>query len=194
MIIDCKGLSCPLPVVETKKYFDSITSGYATIIVDNEIAKNNVMKLAEKQKLKINLKEIENLFHITLTKAQRENIINDVYNLEENKYTIAIGSNKMGEGDDQLGKILMKSYLFALSESDIIPNSLIFLNSGVYLIEENSNTLDSVKKLRERGVDILVCGTCVEFYGIEKNIGVGEVSNMYSIVEIMNQADKLLKL
>lgn len=194
MIIDCKGLSCPLPVVETKKYFDSISSGEATVIVDNEIAKNNVIKLAEKEKLKVSLREVGNLFHIALTKGERENLNNNVDALEQNKYTIVISSNKMGEGDDDLGKILMKSYLFALSEADIVPHSLIFLNSGVYLIEENSNTLDSIKKLRERGVNILVCGTCIEFYAIEKNIGVGEVSNMYSIVEIMNEADKLLKI
>ncbi|GAA0178211.1 sulfurtransferase-like selenium metabolism protein YedF [Clostridium sediminicola] len=209
-VIDCKNMSCPLPVVNTKKYFDNIESGEAIVIVDNEIARNNIIKFAVKQRLACEMnKSSGSSYELKLTKGYEE--ISEVLNKEEKqvkenlsveenklpnseKFAIVIGSDKMGEGNDDLGKILMKSYLFALSESEIIPSHLIFLNSGVYLTEKNSNTINSINKLIQRGVEIIICGTCIEFYNIKDNIEVGEISNMYSIVEIMNESDKVLKI
>lgn len=199
-VIDCKKMSCPLPVVNTKKYFDNIDAGEATVIVDNEIARNNIMKLAVKQKFTCEMSKSGSDYKIKLIKRKEqgkdlvEDLVEEKVSLNSEKYGIVIGSNTMGSGDDDLGKILMKSYLFALSEAEIIPTHLIFLNSGVCLTEKDSNTIKSINKLKERGVDIVVCGTCIEFYNIQDNIGVGEVSNMYSIVEIINECDKVFKI
>jgi len=194
-IIDCKGLNCPLPVVNTKKYFDTIENGVATIIVDNEIAKNNVVKFAENANLEINVSEKDSLYHITITKGEgqsQELKIENNFEVNE-KFTIVVSGDKLGDGDEALGEALMKSYLFALSEADIIPNNLVFLNSGVKLVVEDSLVLESIDKLKERGVSIYSCGLCLDFYKIKDKVQVGEITNMYAIIEMMNSS-KTIKL
>lgn len=194
-IIDCKGLNCPLPVVNTKKYFDTIENGVATIIVDNEIAKNNVVKFAENANLEVNVSEKDSLYNITITKGEGQSQeLKIENNFEANeKFTIVVSGDKLGDGDEALGEALMKSYLFALSEADIIPNNLVFLNSGVKLVVEDSLVLESIDKLKERGVSIYSCGLCLDFYKIKDKVQVGEITNMYAIIEMMNSS-KTIKL
>ncbi|WP_291632513.1 sulfurtransferase-like selenium metabolism protein YedF [Clostridium sp.] len=190
--IDCKGLQCPIPVVKTKKYFDSIESGESTIIVDNLVAKNNIVKLAEGSGYKSIVEKKDKLYFINITKDKIE-LVNVEIN-ESKKFTLVIATDKLGLGDDELGNVLMKSYLFALSEADTIPNDLIFINGGVKLTTEDSLVLDSLNKLLERGTNISVCGVCLDFYNLKVKHVIGEISNMYSIVQLMNNADKTIKL
>jgi selenium metabolism protein YedF len=105
-----------------------------------------------------------------------------------------VSTDKLGEGNDDLGTILMKGYLYTLSENDIIPKELIFLNGGVKLTVKESEVLESLKTLEKRGVKILSCGTCLDFYGIKEELAIGEISNMYTIVESMNTSSKVIKL
>lgn len=191
-IIDCKGLVCPIPVVKTKKYFDSIQSGESTVIVDNLVAKNNIVKLAEGSGYKSVVEEKDDLYYISITKDNNEIVIAEIN--ENKKFTLVVSTDKLGLGDDELGAILMKSYIFALSEADTIPNDLLFINGGVKLTISDSPVLDSLKKLVERGANILVCGVCLDFYNIKDKLSVGEISNMYTIVQLMNNADNTIKL
>lgn len=188
-IIDCRGLACPQPVINTKKYFASIEKGIAEVIVDNEIAKNNILKLASSNKLISKVIEENGIFKIQLEKMNNEKI-------EENKnnFIILIGSDKFGNGDDRLGITLMKSYLYALSESDKLPTHILMANAGVKLATEGEETLESLKVLKEKGVEILSCGTCLDFYGLKEKLAVGEITNMYTIVEIMNNANNTINL
>lgn len=190
-IIDCKGLKCPQPVINTKKYFDSIEDGEAVVIVDNEVSKNNVVKFATSNGYKNSVKEENSLYHITINKEACEAC--GEMNFEE-KLSILIGSNKFGEGDDTLGETLMKSYLFALSESDKLPTHIMLVNGGVKLGVESSDVLESLFKLKERGVEILSCGTCLDFYGLKEKLAIGEITNMYTIVEIMNKSTNTINL
>lgn len=190
--IDCKGLQCPVPVVKTKKYFDSIESGEGTIIVDNLVAKNNVVKLAVGSGYKSIVEEKGELYFISITKEKSEAVNTKVK--EKKKFTLVVSTDKLGLGDDKLGEMLMKSYIFALSEADSIPDDLLFINGGVKLTIDNSLVLDSLKKLLERGTNILVCGTCLDFYNIKDMLSIGEITNMYSIVELMNNADNTIKI
>jgi len=190
-IIDCKGLKCPQPVINTKKYFDSIEEGQATIIVDNEVSKNNVSKFAESNGFKSKVQEKDGLYHIVITK---EDCSCKLMNFNEKNLTIVVTNDKLGLGDDKLGLTLMKSYFYALSESDILPSDLLFLNAGVKLSTEGSDCLDSIKKLKERGVNVLSCGTCLDFYNLKEKLAIGEITNMYTIIEKMNSADKTIKL
>jgi selenium metabolism protein YedF len=191
-IIDCKGLQCPLPVVKTKKYFDSIESGEGTIIVDNLVAKNNVVKLAQGSGNSSMVEEKDGLYFIKITKEKCE-VANEQIK-ENKKFTLVVSSDKLGMGDDKLGEMLMKSYIFALSEADTVPDDLLFINGGVKLTIETSSVLDSLKKLVERGSNILVCGACLDFYNVKDNLSIGEITNMYTIVELMNNADKTIKI
>lgn len=194
-IIDCKGLNCPLPLVNTKKYFDGIEKGSATTIVDNEVAKNNVLKFAENAGFEANFEEKDGLYYINITKGEKSEECNcEICEETKKTFTLVIGTDKLGNGDDALGTALMKSYLFALSEADIIPTDLLFLNSGVKLVVEGSEVLESINKLKDRGVNIQSCGTCLDFYKIKDKVQVGDITNMYTIVELMNSSDKTIKL
>ncbi|MEG0774840.1 sulfurtransferase-like selenium metabolism protein YedF [Clostridium sp.] len=191
-IINCKGMNCPLPVVNTKKYFDTISSGTSTTIVDNEVAKNNVIKFVENSGFKYEVEEHDDLYYITVVKGdgaiENKNAINLAPQNNKDVLTIVIGSDKLGNGNDELGLALMKSYLFALSEADIIPKHLIFLNSGVKLVVEDSLVLDSLEKLKDRGVNLQSCGLCLDFYKIKDSVRIGEITNMYAIIELMNSS------
>jgi len=191
-IIDCKGLLCPIPVVNTKKYFDSIESGESTVIVDNLVAKNNIVKLAVGSGYKNIVEEKDELYFIKITKDKCE--VANVQISKNKKITLLVSTDKLGLGDDELGAILMKSYIFALSEADTIPNDILFINGGVKLTTSDSPVLDSLKKLISRGANILVCGVCLDFYNIKDKLSVGEISNMYTIVQLMNNADNTIKL
>jgi len=189
--IDCRGLKCPKPVIKTKNYFDKLAEGEAVVIVDNEVAKINIVKLAESNGLKSEVTQVEELFHIRVIKNQCPH---SSIKLENEKLTIVVSSDKLGTGDDKLGIVLMKSYIFALSESDIIPQNMLFLNGGVKLTVQGSEVLESLNKLKNRGVSIASCGTCLDFYDVKNKLLIGEVSNMYTIIEKMNSADKTIKL
>ncbi|GIM29623.1 hypothetical protein CPJCM30710_22890 [Clostridium polyendosporum] len=189
-IIDCKGLVCPQPVINTKKYFDSINEGIAKIIVDNEVAKNNLLKFASNNGYEGSFERENGLFKIIISKNMREK---DIMNKTE-ELSIIISSDKLGNGDDVLGNTLMKTYVYALSESDVLPKNLIFINGGVKLTIEGSIILGSLNILKNRGVNILSCGTCLDFYDIKEKLAVGEITNMYTIVEIMNTSKNTIKI
>ena len=189
-LLDLRGLVCPMPVIETKKYFDSISEGSAKIIVDNEISKNNLEKFADSNGFKHDANMSDSDFVIIMEKTKE--------NFEKEKsgddFSILIGTDKLGNGDDSLGETLMKSYIYALSESDKLPRKMMFLNSGVKLVSSESAVLEILKSLESKGVEILSCGVCLDFYGLKQMMSVGEVTNMYAIVEEMNSVAKLIKL
>lgn len=179
--INCIGLACPKPVIETKKYFDSIESGEAIVTVDNEIANNNVTRFAENVGFTVNSTLEGDLFKIKITKRSAEAVSE-----KKDTFSIIITTDKMGDGDDRLGETLMKSYMYALTEATDIPEEIVFLNAGVKLVTEGSEVIESVRELEKKGVKIISCGTCLDFYGLKEQLLIGEISNMYTIVEIMN--------
>lgn len=190
-IIDCKGLKCPQPVINTKKYFDSIKEGTATVIVDNDVSKSNLLKFAKSNEFASEAKQKNNLYYITIVK--NENSCKTITS-DDKELTIVISNDKLGLGNDKLGAVLIKSYLYALTESSNLPTNLIFLNGGVKLTVEGSDSIDNLKLLEEKGVNIYSCGTCLDFYGLKEKLIVGEITNMYSIVEKMNSSDNTIKL
>lgn len=191
-IIDCRGLKCPQPVINTKRYFDGKSEGEAEVIVDNVVAKDNVSKFAVSIGATAAVTENEGNFHITIKKACESCKAMDFS--EKKTLTIVVSNNELGLGDSKLGTILMKSYMFALSEADVVPDNLIFLNGGVKLTVEGSECLGVLDTLKNKGTNIMSCGTCLDFYGIKDKLAVGEITNMYTIVEKMNSSDKTIKL
>lgn len=195
--LDFRNMNCPLPVVNTKKHFDKIKSGEAVVLLDNETAFKNVSRYATSNNFKTDHKFENEIYYLHITKSEGESLeeCNDKEKCSCNElFTVVIGSDKLGNGEDKLGNILMKSYMFALSESSIIPTDMLFLNSGVKLAIKGSDVIGSIKLLEEKGVRVKVCGTCLDYYKIMDKVEVGEVSNMYSIVETMNASDKIINL
>lgn len=189
MEINCKGLLCPQPVINTKKYFDSIEKGRAVIIVDNEVAKQNIIKFAKGSGYDYVLIDKKDEYRIEIIKSNENIKLQDKAEL-----SILVSTDILGKGLEELGKILMKSYFYALSESDNIPKNLIFINSGVKLTTEGSEVIDNLNILKEKGVEIASCGTCLDFYGLKDKLLIGEISNMYNIIEKMNASTNTITL
>lgn len=189
-VIDCKGLACPKPVILTKKELESMDSGEVTSIVDNNVAVENLKKLSESMGCQSKIEEKEGLFYVTITKSA----CSTAKKPEGSRPVILVTSDKLGVGDDKLGQALMKSYMFALPEADVLPEAMLFLNGGVKLTTEGSDVLDSLKKLEKSGVEIMSCGTCLDFYNLKDKLIIGTVTNMYTIVERMNGASNTIKI
>lgn len=189
--IDARGLSCPVPVIKTKKALED--NGNVLTIVDNEVAKENVTKLVKSMNYSFNVIEDNGEFYIDINKGvEVETIVKEVESMFDS--AVLVGSDKFGEGDPDLGDILVKGYFYTLSEMDTVPKVIIFLNSGAYLTCEDSKVLKDLKVLEAKGVELLTCGTCLDFYKITSKLAVGGVSNMYTIAEHLNNVKKVIRL
>lgn len=192
--LDAKGLACPKPVINTKKKLDSIEQGVVEVTVDNEIAKENILKLAKSMNLEANVLRTEK-DSICIEIIKGENVIIEEKSQESLADTcIFINSDKMGTGNDELGQVLIKGYIYTLTESKPYPKSILFVNSGIKLTTENEATVENLKILQDAGVEILSCGTCLDYYGLKEELKVGTVTNMYTIVESMNNSSKTISI
>lgn len=196
--VDARKQACPKPVIMTKKALDDISDGVVTTIVDNEVAKENVSKLAKSLNFEYTVeKGQEGEYYIHITKGEVAEEANESNACTPNTFkdtVILFGTDKLGEGSDELGNILMKGYIYTLTESIPFPSALLFLNNGVRLTVEGSPVLDDLRKLQSEGVEILSCGTCLDFYNLKDKLSVGEVTNMYTIVEKMKNATNTITL
>lgn len=196
--IDCRGLNCPQPVINTKKALDEMKAGSIITIVDNEVAKENVKKLAQKMNTLVDVEEKDGNYYITLTKGEEgvqpiENI-QPVVQKGNGEFVILIGNDKMGTGEEELGNILIKGYLYTMTEVEPRPDKLIFVNNGVKLACIGSPSIEHLKRLEEMGVEIMSCGTCLDYYHLKEQLQVGNISNMYTIVESLHEAGKSIVL
>lgn len=179
--IDARGLDCPEPVVKTKNALDEHRE--ITTIVDNRIAAKNVSKLAEKMNCSVEINEESDDFQVVL--RQREN--NESKRVLEQKGKVYfIKSDKLGEGEAELGSVLMNGFIYTLLDVDPLPDRIIFINSGVKIPTLNEDAIDSLESLEEKGVEILSCGTCLDYYELKDQLAVGTVSNMYEILDLLN--------
>ncbi len=191
--LNCEKMACPMPVIKTKKELGTIEKGALEVTVDNNTAKENLLKLAASLEMAVELKEENELFKVTFIKTKEANI--EQKNEKENKIlqgeadneVLLIGSNLLGSGHEDLGKILMKGFIYTISETKPYPNKILFINSAVKLTAENEESIENLKKMEDAGVEILSCGTCLDFYNIKENLAVGRVANMYDIVEALKQ-------
>lgn len=194
--IDCRGLNCPQPVINIKKALGKIAEGTITAIVDNESARENLIKFAKGMNLSSEVSEPQHgEYHISIHKGQELNL-GFAKGLEDTKgtYTILVTANTLGRGSEELGSVLIKSFFYTLTEQDSLPLAIIFLNGGVLLTCENSPVLEHVLHLESVGTEILSCGTCLDYYSLKDKLCVGTVSNMYTIMERLQRAEKLITL
>ncbi len=200
-IIDARGKLCPQPVIMTKKEVDA-GENEITVIVDNETSRENVLKFANKLQFLTVVEEKNDGIYVYLNKEGMnscdisvENAIEDsISKGKPEKKGFVIGSDKLGKGSDDLGKILMKGFLYTLSETKPYPNFLIFLNSGVKLTTTGSESIEDLKKMENAGVKIVSCGTCLDFFEIKTKLEVGNISNMYDIVETIADSDNAVMI
>lgn len=192
--VDARGLACPQPVIKTKKELDNIETGVIVTIVDNEIAKENVIKLGKSMNYDVTHNKSDDLFYIEIKKGEGDIVIREESKNNIDERTIYISSDKMGQGNDELGKVLIKGFIYTLTEVKPYPKHIIFVNSGVKLTTINEDTVENLKLLEENGVNIISCGTCLDYYGVKDNLAVGSITNMYNIVDIFTNTPNTISI
>ncbi|OGP55353.1 MAG: hypothetical protein A2Y65_08050 [Deltaproteobacteria bacterium RBG_13_52_11] len=192
-VIDCRGLSCPQPVIQTKQALEK--TDRVIIVVDNLAARDNVARLGESQGGKVSIDEKKDGVYITIEKRQdrkRRAKVPATKIPAHGPVVVAIRSDQMGQGEEELGHILIRSFLHTLTEVSGRPDKMIFFNTGVKLTVQGSEVLEDLQALEKNGIEILICGTCLDYFGLKGKIAVGQVSNMYTIAETMLAAARLV--
>lgn len=199
--VNAIGDACPIPVVKTKQAIAALNGpGQVEVLVDNEIAVQNLTKMAgQKGYSAVSRREGEGRFAVVLTvgeaapapeETEEEACRPDARN---GTLVVAVTSDAMGGGDDQLGRTLMKGFLYALTQQEALPHTILFYNGGARLTCEGSPALEDLRSLEAQGVRILTCGTCLNFYGLSEQLRVGGVTNMYDITEILTTAGRVVR-
>ena len=197
---NAKGMACPLPVVQTKKLLAEYDVVETT--VDNFIATENLTKLAEQLNYDIDVKKIsDEEYIVTISNPAKDKGIpgkevteekTQVIKAQDDSYIVVVNKQIMGHGSEELGKKLMKAFLYTLTEQEVLPKKIIFYNGGVLLADKNqSHVLEELKVLQENGVEIMSCGACIDYYKVD--LAIGSTSNMYFIVEEMRAADRVVR-
>ena len=218
--VNAMGDTCPIPVIKTKNAIKEMNgAGEVEVLVDNEIAVQNLTKMAKQKQYECKSEKLSgDEYRVIITvpaKGQEEG--NDasrkgdaaqtgaapeasraaedtacIPDGRRKKKIVVLRSGKMGEGNDELGAVLMKGFIYALTELDQLPETILLYNGGAPLSCEGSDSLEDLKTLEAQGVEILTCGTCLNYYGLTDKLAVGSVTNMYAIAEKMSEADTII--
>jgi selenium metabolism protein YedF len=193
--VDARGLSCPQPVILAKKALEEGEN--IVVIVDNKAAMENVRRLGAKLGCSIEIESTgEKEFHIHLTRGNIDPaaITNDAISCSTSSGDLVavISSETMGRGNDELGRILMKAFIHTLVQAEELPVKILFYNTGVKLAAVDSEVVDDLKNLTDAGVEILLCGTCINFFDLSGKTGAGKITNMFEILSVMSTAGRLI--
>ena len=199
--VDAVGDACPIPVVKTLKALASLGgAGTVETLVDNEVAVQNLTRMAHEKGCEVSSEQLgERRFRVTLIAPEGMSVVDGEADEASclvpaaKNLVIQVSSDTMGAGSDELGRSLMKAFVYAVTQQDELPATMLFYNGGAHLTCEGSPCLDDLKALAEQGVEILTCGTCLNHYGIADKLAVGEVTNMYVICQKLEQASRLVR-
>jgi selenium metabolism protein YedF len=200
-VLDERGKACPLPVVETRRELLGDATAGVRVIVDNRAAVENVSRLAQSMGRTVRVEEKSGTeFHLVIAAAvARSGAQSGPAGAMPSAppggcgNVVLIGSTELGTGDAELGRTLMRMFVFTLKEVEPPPSAILFVNSGVRLTTEGSPLLDDIRELADRGVEVLSCGTCLDYYGLKEKLQVGKVTNMFQIVTLLSTADRLVR-
>lgn len=211
--VNAMGDICPIPVVKTKKALGELNGpGDIEVLVDNETAVKNVTKMARSSGAEAESEQLgDKQYRVLITvgedaaeklKSAKSPAVQPQGQTQQEAAAgcrtcvgtvVAVGSDRMGEGSEELGHILIKSFIFALTQLDDLPDKILFYNGGAKLTVEGSESLEDLKTLEEQGVEIMTCGTCLDYYRIKDKLAIGGVTNMYSIVETLQSAMSVIR-
>ena len=201
--VNAIGDACPIPVVKTKNAIRELGgSGVVEVSVDNEIAVQNLLKMAKQKEYEAEFEKKSNTEYIVTINVNggevsdakpvtKATVKSDEIKLKET--IVVIDSDKMGDGDEEFSKTLLKGFIYALSSQDIPPAKILFYNTGVRITTEGSASIEDLKVLEKAGAKIYSCGACLNNYGLSEKLLVGEVTNMYDIVSYLMEADLVIR-
>lgn len=199
-VVNAIGKQCPVPVVEATRALRAMQApGTLEILVDNNVAVENLKRMASGNKLSA---------HVTVRNDGTFSVVMEVNTPtgdsvteadplcvlpQQGGFIVAVDSDVMGRGSEELGRTLMKGFLFAVSRLPKLPETVLFYNGGAKLTAEGSLSLADLKEMEHQGVEILTCGTCLNYYGLTEKLAVGRVTDMYTIVERLSSSAKVVK-
>ena len=187
--VDARNMPCPEPVMLTKKALDGNSQAGLTVLVNTTEACENVQRFAESQGCTVTVSEKDGVSTIEITKGQ------PTPKVETKKAPVlVVGSDQLGTGDEALGQLLINKFIDILVETEPRPSKMIFLNRGVMLTTEGSAVLDTLHELEAQGVEILSCGTCLNYYKVKDKLKAGKVTNMYDTVSSLMNADRVVRV
>lgn len=201
-IVDTRGKVCPEPLIAAKKMLKEVHEGEIfQILTDNKTSYSNLLRFLNDIKTEVSSEETGNEWRITVKKktksesnARPEDYCSPaITHFEKGDFIVVLSSDRMGDGDDDLGRLLMGNFLKALKDIDKLPQKVIFYNKGVTLATKDSPHIDILRDLEKMGVEIILCSTCVSHYGLGHKTGAGILSNMFTITEIMSTASRIIK-
>ena len=200
--VNALGEACPMPVVKAKKAIDALTAP-ETVQVEVDLISFLRDYLAPRETMHGFAvraeKQGEAQFSVTIDAAGAKKDVADESAVcaplkqGEKNIVVAISKDHMGEGEEALGKTLLKAFIFALTQQDALPKTILFYNSGAFVTSTEGPSIEDLKTLEAQGVDILTCGTCLDYYHRKEKLLVGGITNMYSIVETLEKADVVVK-
>lgn len=200
-VLDAKGLKCPMPLIETKKALQGIEKDEALkIIIDNETSVKNVEHFLTDNGMEAIRTEKNGIYEIVVNKqdGDLEDVQAEAYcapaGETDSSYVVMFAKDRLGEGSDELGNVLVGGFLNTIKERDVLPDKIIFMNSGINLVLKDSPALPLLKELADKKVDLVSCGTCLDYFGKMDELAVGRVSNMYEILESMLAVGKVINI
>ena len=194
-ILDLSGLACPLPVIRTKEALEGGETEEFVVVVDNEAARDNVSRFAQSRGCTVSVAAAGKCFHLTVQPPAGQAAGTCVFPEAApapQTTVVVFASDRMGEGDPELGAILMRAFCQTVVQLEA-PRKLLFYNRGIFLTLDDSPVLSELKGLEEMGVELLVCGTCLDFYKVRDHLAAGKISNMFSILESQMQAGRIIR-
>lgn len=201
-IVDTSGQQCPAPLIATKRALKYAQTGDAfKVITDNQTTFNNICRFLKDHKTKYSFEESNDIWTLTITKQTPEFVnaeaeeycTTEIPHFSKGDFVIAFTSDKMGDGDEELGHLLMINFVRAIRDLDVLPRKMIFYNKGVILGAEGSPVIDHLKEIEKMGVTMLLCATCVKYYVLEEKIKIGTLSNMFEIAQVMSSARNIIR-
>lgn len=201
-IVDTKGQLCPAPLIAAKRALKETAAGDSfKVLTDNQTSFNNLNRFLKDNKAEFTVSKEGTVWTLTIIKPGGdipiENIEEyctpEISHFEKGNFIVVISSDKMGEGDDKLGRLLIINFIKALKDLDRLPGKIVFYNKGVTLVSVDSLVIDHLRDLEKMGVELLLCATCVNYYELEEKINIGILSNMYVIAEVMASAGNIIK-
>jgi selenium metabolism protein YedF len=201
-IIDTSGQQCPAPLIATKRALKNTRTGDSfKIITDNQTSFNNISRFLQDNKIEFSSEESGGIWTLTITKKTSEPIAADpeeycttaIPHFSQGDFIIAFTSDKMGDGDEELGHLLMTNFVKAIRDLDVLPRKMVFYNRGVSLGAEGSPVIGHLKEIEKMGVAMLLCATCAKYYSLEEKIKIGTLSNMFEIAQVMSSAGNIVR-
>jgi selenium metabolism protein YedF len=194
-IVDTKGQLCPAPLIAAKKALKETAEGESFVVLtDNQTSFDNLRHFLKDNNAEFLISEEGGTWSLTVTKTTPEEYCNSPFtHFEKGNFIVVVSSDKMGEGDDELGHLLMINFIKALKDLDKLPSKIVFYNNGVKLATKSSPAIEHLRDLEKMGVELMLCATCVNYYCLETVVGAGNVSNMFSIADAMASSDKVIR-